>query len=196
LCQDYEYTYDITSLNAPFVYNGDTFLPSDIINFNEYKLCVISDNILSQIDFNYTPSSVALSKTNIEIKNKYTAFTDNLLNPYIDITSVNDSGIVYSIKYDLGIDVMEVDANLIDTEILKDDFYLCFKFKVPMALLSIIILYEINNVEYTKLKDDDIKVDNDYLTTSITFEKSYPQILINRITKQHFLYLSNTLETF
>lgn len=184
------------NLNKPFTINGETIVPSKYIDFSKCNINCLTLKTLQNIIINYTPSSTALSKTNIKVKDKYTPFTDNTPNPYIDITATDKTNITYCIDYDNIVDITDVNASLLYQEQIKDDFSLKFKLTSTSSLLKSINLYNRDLNNYYKLKDDDLDVDNDYFNTWITFEKAYAEVIVNRIIKQYFKYYESTLDTF
>ncbi len=192
------YNCSINELNKTFVLDGEIIVPSNIIDFSECKICLLSDNILSDIlEVDYIPSLEALSKTTIKIKEKYTPLSENLQNAYLNIIGTSESGIEYTIDYGDGFnDISNDNAYLIDTEILKDDFYLSFIFNETSSILNTVTLYKNNNVTYSKIEDDKLTVTNDFINNFVNFEKTYGKILINKITKNYFEYYNNGLDRF
>lgn len=189
--------YNIYNINSPFDINGETIIPSKILDFKKCKLCSISKLDLRSIVLKYIQPSYSLSKSTIKIKEKYTPITDNIKNAYLDVSGKNESNIGYSINYGefFGC-VSESDSSLIDTRILKDDFYLNFIFNDAASMLSTITLYENNNNIYSKIKMNDVTVKNDFINTYIYLKKDYRKVLINRITKTNFKYHNNSLDKF
>lgn len=191
------YNCNIDELDKQFVLNGETIIPDNIIDFSKYKICLVSNNLVSTLEVDYAPSLKSLSKSTIKIKEKYTSITDNIKNAYLDVSGKNESNIGYSINYGefFGC-VSENNSSLIDTKILKDDFYLNFIFNDAASMLSTIMLYENNNNTYSKIKMNDMTVKNDFINTYIDLKKDYGKVLINRITKTNFKYHNNSLDKF
>lgn len=193
--KDFEYTYDISFFNAPFVVNSKILYPSDIIDFSQYRLCVIGFEKLENITLNYTPSSVALSKTTINIRNRYTPFDDNIFNPYLDVTGINKTNISYRINYDYKNRISNI-CSILCEEILKDNFYLSFNLDNQKSLLSSVTLYNQDLNNYKQIRGYFYKVEIDYVNTYMTFNNDYSEVLINKITRKYFKYLSDTLNKF
>ena len=194
---DITQVYNISNINSPFDINGETIMPSKVLDFNKCKLCIINKLKIKDIVFNYSPSIHSLSKTTIKIKEKYTPFSENLQNAYLNIIGANESGIRYIIDYGNAFnDISNDNAYLIDTEILKDDFYLSFIFNETSSRLNTVTLYKNDNVTYSKIEDDKLVVTNDFINTFVNFEKTYGKILINRITKSYFEYYNDGLDRF
>lgn len=187
-----------TDLNNPFIMNGETYYPSDIIDFSKYKICAITllDVSKRALKLGYVPSKIALSKTDIKVIDKYKTTSDDILNPFIDITANSKSNINYAINFELGSDMTSINGSLLKSEILKSDFNLSFKLTDPVSLLKSVTLYGRDLVNYFKIKDDDYAITNDYINTWVAFEKAYQEVLVNRITKQNFKYTNDTLEKF
>ena len=183
-------------LYNPFVIDGVKYYPYKIFDYTNSRICVIDIDKYSKLNINYTLSEDALNKTSIKIKDKYTPLALNLLNPYLDITGINELGMTYSIKYDSKINIIDKKSNLIDIEILKDDFYLSFKFNNSTSKLNSVTLYENEDIVYKKINDNDFIVQNDFVHTFVTFKDAYNKILANKITKQYFKYYNNTLDKF
>ncbi|AGF59607.1 hypothetical protein B0P06_006119 [Clostridium saccharoperbutylacetonicum] len=192
--KEFIYTSNIPNLNAPFMVNGESFYPADIINFTLYKLVVIEFKNFNSITLDYNPSSCALSKTIIKIKDKYTPFNDNIFNPYLNIIAADKRNISYSLDYYYK-NYINNTCDVLYEEILKDDFYLSFKLDSKTSILNSISLYSEENINY-KQSIDYFNIENDYINTYITFNSNYKQVLINRITKQYFEYLNDTLDKF
>lgn len=184
-----------------FTVGSKTIKPTNIIDISLYRICIISfhsviNQQLNKLNLSYIPTNVSLSKTTIKIKEQYTPFTDNIFNPYIDITASDKTNITYNIDYEYKNDITDSNASLLYQEHLKDDFYLSFKLNSPASLLKSVTLYnrDINN--YSKIKDYDLDINNDYIDTKVTLKYAYKEILINRITKQSFKYCNDTLDKF
>ncbi len=185
------------SINKPFVAdNGTMYKPSDIIDFTQCKLCIFTADNIYKTNITYIPSSIALSKSIIKVKNKYTPLSENTLNAHMEVTSNDNTEINYNINYDLKDDVLNKSCYLIDAEILKEDYYLSFKFTNPSNLLKAVTLYENDSVIYNKINDDHLGINNDFINTLVTFDKAYKKVLINKITKSDFKYYSYGLDIF
>ncbi len=189
--------YNMLSIKRSFIAdNGKTYKPSDILDFTQCKLCIFTSDNLYKTNITYIPSSIALSKSIIKVKNKYTPLSENALNAYMEVTSNDNTEISYSINYDLKDDVLNKSCYLIDSEILKEDYYLSFKFTNPSNLLKAVTLYGNDSVMYNKINDDNLGINNDFINTFVTFDKAYNKVLINKITKSDFKYYSCGLDTF
>ena len=189
--------YKLDNINSPFDINGETIIPSKVIAFEKCKLCVISKLNIKNIIFNYSPSIYSLSKTTIKIKEKYTPLSENLKNAYLNIIGTNESGIGYTIDYEKTFKaVSNNNAYLIDTEILKDDFYLSFIFNKSVTMLTTITLSKNDSVTYSKIENDNSIITNDFIDTFVNFERAYGKVLINRITKTYFKYYDDSLDKF
>ncbi len=194
---DITQVYNISNVNSPFDINGETIMPSNVLDFNKCELCIISKLNIKYITFNYSTSVYSLSKTTIKIKEKYMFLLENLQNTYLNIIGTSESGIGYTIDYgDAFNNISNDNAYLINTEILKDDFYLSFIFNETSSILNTVTLYKNNNVTYSKIEDDKLTVTNDFINTFVNFEKTYEKILINRITRNYFEYYNNGLDRF
>jgi hypothetical protein len=192
------YNCSIKELTNAFMLNGETITPNNIIDFSKYKICLLSDNILPDtLEIKYNPSLKILSKTTIKIKEKYTPFSEALRNAYLNIIGTNKSKIGYTVNYEkIFKDVSNNNASLIDEEILKDDFYLSFKFNETSSILNTITLYKNDNVTYSKIENDNLIITNDFVNTFVNFERAYGKVLINRITKTYFKYYADSLDKF
>ncbi|AGF59615.1 hypothetical protein B0P06_006111 [Clostridium saccharoperbutylacetonicum] len=189
--------YKIDNINSPFDINGETIIPSKVLDFKKCKLCMISKLNIKNIIFNYNPSIYSLSKTTIKIKEKYTPFLEDLKNAYLYIIGTNESGIGYAIDFDKTFKTASNNnAYFIDTEILKDDFYLSFIFNKSATMLTTITLSKNDSVTYSKIENDNLIISNDFVDTFVNFEKAYGKVLINRLTKQYFKYFNDNLDTF
>ncbi len=188
------------NINTPFVIDSITYNPLDYLDISKYKICVMPNGskineYVKELNINYTPTTTALSKATIKIKDIYSPFTDNTSNPVLDVDAPNKANISYIINYENINDIVSDNCSLLDTELIKDDFYLSFKLNDAVSLLKSVSLYS-RDINYSKIKDDDLNINNDYINTQITFEKECSETLINRITKQHFEYLNGNLDTF
>lgn len=171
------------------------YVPSELIDFSQYKLCAMSLNNLYKITINYTPSSIALSKTNIKIKDKYTPLTDELKSTFLDITATDKSKIDYFLDY--GEDKSYKSCSILNKDIISNDFYANFKLNSADSLLQSITLCGKNNNKYTKLKNTSIDVyDNLKDKKFITFNSDYDEVIINKLSKQSLDYTIDSLDKF
>jgi hypothetical protein len=188
------------NINAPFVIDSISYNPLDYLDISKCKICVIpngsrANDHVKELDINYVPTSKALSKTNIKIKDMYTPYKDNIQNPFLNIEAANKANISFLINYENLYDIVNDDCSLIDKKLIKDNFCLSFKLNDVVSLLKSVSLCS-RDINYFKIRDDDLNVSNDYINTQIAFEKEYSEILINRLTKQYFKYLDDNLDTF
>lgn len=195
----YNNNYIITNLhelNTPFVINSITYNPLDYLDIYKCKMCLIQDcsdvnENISTLNIKYIPSSIALSKTNIKIKDKY----NKQETMFLDITPNSKSELSYFL--DFGEKKSYKECSELSKEIIKEDFYANFMCNTPKALLSSVTLYGKNNDKYRKIKSYDIEVyENLYKAKFITFKNPYNQVLVNRIAKESLDYTINTLDTF
>ncbi len=188
------------NINTPFVIDSITYNPLDYLDISKYKICVIpngskSNENLAALNIDYIPSSIALSKTNIKIKNKYTPISDELEHTFLDIAS--DDKFEFSYFLDYGESKSYKQCTELNKEIINSDFYANFMLDTPNALLSSVTLYGKNNDKYNKIKSYNIEVYEDlHKNRLVTFENSYDEIIVNRITKESFDYTIDTLDTF
>ncbi|AGF59614.1 hypothetical protein B0P06_006112 [Clostridium saccharoperbutylacetonicum] len=195
----YNNNYLITNLydlNTPFVINSITYNPLDYLDISKCRMCLIQDysdvkENISTLNIKYSPSSIALAKTNIKIRDKY----DKQETAFINITPNSKSDLSYFLDY--GENKLYKECSELGKEIIKDDFYANFMFDTPNALLSSVTLYGKNNDKYSKIKNYEIEVyENLNEAKFITFKNSYNEVLVNKITKESFDYTINTLDKF
>ncbi|AGF59611.1 hypothetical protein B0P06_006115 [Clostridium saccharoperbutylacetonicum] len=79
--------YPLINLYKPFMIDGVYYFPNDILDYANSKICIIDINKDSKLDMNYIPSNIALSKTNIKVKNKYTPVHYEFEHTFLDINS-------------------------------------------------------------------------------------------------------------
>ncbi|WP_459482548.1 glycine rich domain-containing protein [Clostridium saccharoperbutylacetonicum] len=188
------------NINTPFVINSISYNPLDYLDISKCKICVIpngsrTNEYVKELDINYIPTTKALSRISIKIKEMYTPYKDNTPNPFLNVEAANKANISYIINYENIHEIVSDDCSLIDKKLIKDNFYLSFKLNDAISLLKSISLCS-RDINYFKIIDDDLNVSNDYINTQIAFEKEYSEILINRLTKQYFKYLDDNLDTF
>ena len=163
--------------------------PTDYIDFKECKLGVISDNNIHGDKVNYTPSETNLSKSNIKLKEQ---IRGAIYKDFIDIESPDKNYSEYLTSYNNEYK----NCSILDTEILKNFSYFAFRFNDPKGKISKIQMDRYDNLKLTKIEKRYFECKSDLLTTSITFNKNYNKVLINKLTKQKFKYSTGRLETF
>jgi len=190
----------IHNINTPFVIDSISYNPRDYLDIYICKICVIpngsrTNESVKELDINYIPTTKAISKASIKIKNMYTPYKDNIQNPFLNIEAANKANISYIINYENLYDIVNDNCSLLDQKLIKDNFYLSFKLNDVMSLLKSVSLCS-RDINYFKIKDDDLNISNDYINTQITFEKKCLETVINKITKQYFEYLNDNLDKF
>lgn len=185
-------------LNKPFVMNGETFYPSDILDFSKCQICAFTQLSLDdrKLKMIYEPSNTSLAKTTIKVKDKFTPFTNNLYNTFIDIVSSDKSVVSYKMLFYGYGNTEYKNATLLYQEILKEDFNIWLKLNNKSSILKSIILYGRTLTNYIETEDDDYLVQVDFINTYVIFNHDYKEVLINRITKQNFKLTDDSLEKF
>ncbi|AGF59616.1 hypothetical protein B0P06_006110 [Clostridium saccharoperbutylacetonicum] len=185
----------ITGLNTQITVNGENINPLEIIDLTKYKICVICEKIVDKLNLNYIPSNIALSKTNIKVKNEYTPVHDELEPTFLNINSNDKSKMDYFL--DFGENELYKNCNMLNSDIIINDFYLNLRFNSYDGILNSITLYGKNNDKYTKLKSTNIDIYNRFNSEMlISFKDNYKEVLVNSIAKQSLEYTINTLDKF
>ena len=192
--------YFLNIING-FTINSITYNPFDYIDLKNSKLCVVPidtriNDVLSEIAFDYLPSSTALSKTGIKVKEFWTPMNEDLNNPYINITGTNLSGANYKLDYYTLKTSASNSCDVMDCEVLKDNFWTSFIFTNPTTVLKSYGVYTIDKVNYTKIKDAYLDISDNYDNTSVTFKNAHTKVLINLIKPASFIYYKETIDTF
>jgi len=194
--------YTITNpddLNKPFVMNGKTFYPSDILDFSNCQICAFTQASLDdkELKMLYEPSNISLAKTTVRVKDKFTPFSSNLDHTFLNIISPDKNKLDYFIDYNRDDqDNLRKSCGILNKEILKYDFFLSFKFDAADAKLQIITLFGRND-KYTKIKDYSIDVYDDFISKAyIVFHKDYDEVFVNKISSERATYTINTLDKF
>jgi hypothetical protein len=195
----YELMFDNSSMpflniNKPFTIDSVTYTPSECIDYTQYKLAVVSLNNLTKLGAIYTPTSKALAKTNIKVKEQY-KITPALYNygPFLDITSTDKSKIDYFLDY--GQAKSYKNASILNTDMISDSFYANFKLDKPESLISQVSLY--NKYNYRKLQENQMDVyDNFKDSAFVVFHDDYDLMLVNRIAKKELINYIETLDKF
>jgi hypothetical protein len=187
--------YPLINLYKPFMIDGVYYYPNDIFDYSNSKIGIIDINKDYKLDINYIPSNIALSKTNIKVKNKYTPVHDELEPTFLDINSNNKAKIDYFL--DFGKNEAYKNCSVLDDDIIINDFYLNLKFNSYDGIFNSMTLYGKNNDKYTKLKSTNINVyDNFNFEMLICFKDNYEEVLVNKIAKQSIDYTIDTLDKF
>jgi hypothetical protein len=189
------------NLGSSFTIGSTTYNPYDYFDLTQCKLCAvpvytrINENI-SNIYISYTPTPKAMSKTTIKVKSLWTPLNDDINNGYLNVSGLNTSGIKYNLDYYTLKKSVSNTCDLIDSEVLKDNFYSSFIFTSPASLLSSYGVYKIDKVTYTKIKDDYLDITDNYYNRSITFKNAYTKVLVNTVFTTNFNYYKETIDTF
>lgn len=178
---------------------SSTYVPSNILNFNEYKLCTVSVKDLVNMDITYTPSTKGLSKTNIKVKDEYTPsiykrspYDSNF---YLSITATDKSKIDYFLDH--GRANSYKNCSILNTETTDENFYANFKLDDPGSLLSSITLCGKDNSKYTRLRYPSVEVfDNLKGKKFLRFSDNQSKVIVNRLSKESLDYTINTLDKF
>lgn len=181
------YTY--LNINDTFKKDGVSITPTDYIDFKECKLGVISDDNIPGDKVNYIPYEINLSKSNIKLKEQ---IKDVIYKDFVDIESPDKNYSEYITSYNN----KYKNCSILNTEILKNFSYFAFRFNDPKGKISKIQMERYDNLKLTKIEKRYFECKSDLLTTSITFNKNYNKVLINKLTKQKFKYSTDRLETF
>lgn len=185
---------NLLSLNKPFVIGATTYVPSDIINFSEYKLRALSTANLSSINVKYTPTDKALLKTNIKVKEQYMITPEMIgykLN--LNIETTDKTKIDYFIDY--GQTKSYKSSSILNTDIISDSFYANFKLNEKDASLTKVYLN--SNLSHYKIKEYDMDVYDDFKNAYyIVFNDDYPEITVSRVIQEELIDYKETLDNF
>ena len=144
----------------------------------------------------YIPSDLALSKSTIKIKEFWTPLNEDLSNPHINVTGSNLSGANYKLDYYTLKTSASNSCDVMDCEVLKDNFWTSFIFTNPTTVLKSYGVYTIDKVNYTKIKDIYLDISDNYLNTTIKFKNAYTKVLVNQIKPTDFIYYKETIDKF
>lgn len=181
------YTY--YNIDDAFTKDGKTIKPSDYIDFKKCKIGVITSSTCKTDHITFMPYETNLSKSNIKLKEQIRGM---IYEDFIDIESPDKNYSEYITSYNN----KYKNCSILNTEILKNFSYFAFRFNDPKGKISKIQMDRYDNLKLTKIEKRYFECKSDLLTTSITFNKNYNKVLINKLTKQKFKYSTDRLETF
>ena len=172
---------NLVELNKPFKYNNNIIVPSDIINFMECKIGIITKNEINKIIVNYEPSKNALEKTIISCKHNLSEYN----NYSVDIGDNKAFDFIYKGRWENG--------EIIHIKYFSNKENIKFKFNKNTTISNIYI----NNKKYgiyERIKNKSIKIKFNLLNIYITFEKSYDRVIINPLYKEIYNYNCQSLQ--
>jgi hypothetical protein len=166
------------NLISSFTIGSTTYNPLDYFDLTQCKLYAIPvytriNESVSVIDMEYTPSTKALAKTTIKVKDMWTPLNEDLNNAYLNITGTNLSTINYKLDYYALKSSVSNTCDLMDCEIMQDNFWTSFIFTNPTGVLKSYGINTIDKVNYTKIKDNYLDINDNYLNTEIKFRDAY-----------------------
>ena len=181
---------ELKTLNNPIEINGVSYIPSDYIDFSEYKICIVDflkDKEKNIITVNYNLSETSLNKAEIKIKDEFK--TEE--NYHTKITGSNTQYIKYKYYPE---DTEYLDTENIGDRIYEKDFYMYFKFINQDCILNNIIGYGALNNKFELLKTQDVDIFKDFYKGKIyiRFKKDYEySVNINYLTKENAVLINN-----
>lgn len=190
-------------LNNTFSIDNKIYTPFKLIDLMQYQICLMPLNgtILSKISLSYIPSEIAISKTNIKIKERYEPnlykLSPNDYISYLDIGTLDKTKLDYYIENDSDKSIIYKNCSVLHDDIVINNFYLNIKFNSYDGLFNSITLYGKSNDKYIKLKSTNVDVYSKFnFEMLISFKENYEEVMVNMIEKQSLDYTIDTLDKF
>lgn len=187
--------YPLSNLYESFLIDGTEYYPYNLLDYANSRICIINKNCYSELNIRYIPSDIALNKTFIKIKSRYTPISDELETTFLDIAAEDKNKIDYF--FDYGEVKSYKNCSILSTDKISNDFYMNFKLNSADSLLQAVTLYGKNNDKYTKLREPGINVyDNLKNNKLMKFNEGHDEVIINELCRQSLEYTINTLDKF